>query len=87
MRLQNMKGRSPKSINSALNAIRREMNSPAAVKRVRIVRDYEEYRDFTDERQRIEEEQRKAEGHPEYDIEVTEETVEALITEHDDAAA
>ena len=84
MRLQNMKGRSPKSINSALNAIRREMNSPAAVKRVRIVRDYEEYRDFTDERQRMEEEQLEAEGHPDCQIEISEEKVEAVICELDE---
>jgi len=82
--IPNLRRMSTKGINSALNAVRRRMNSPAAIKSVRRVRDYEEYRDFTDERQRMEEEQLEAEGHPDCQIEISEEKVEAVICELDE---
>ncbi|MBU2541703.1 MAG: hypothetical protein KJ593_07350 [Candidatus Omnitrophica bacterium] len=82
--IPNLRRMSTKDINSALNAVRRRMNSPAAIKSVRRVRDYEEYRDFTDEKQRMEEEQQKTEEHPDYQIEISEEKVEAIICELDD---
>lgn len=84
MRLKNMKRMSTKGINSALNAVRRNMNSPAAIKSIRRVRDYEDYRDLSDEKQRMEEERLKDEGHPDCQIEITEEKVEAVICELDD---
>jgi len=84
MRLKNMKGWSSRSINSALNDIRRKMNSPAAIKGVRRVRDYEEFRDLSDERQRMEEEELKAQEYTEESIEITEERIEGTICTHSD---
>ena len=84
MQIQDMRGWGPGRINRAFREMRRQMNTPVPIIRPSATHDPDMEREIAKDKQEMQAEWLGDEGHPEYEIEITEETVEEVINTHSD---